>query len=110
MPVGAARSEWNRASTQERRRTLFGMFKVLEHAADLGFRAHAGSFPELFERVAEALVAIAMEARDIEPRLRPCPSCGRSDRSLTVPQFRLCSKPIELWRSYGTAPLLPKLV
>ena len=44
------------------------MFEVLDHAADVGFRTRAGSLPELFERAAEALVAIAMESDNIEPR------------------------------------------
>jgi SHS2 domain-containing protein len=33
------------------------MFEVLEHTADIGFRATAKDLPELFETAAEALVA-----------------------------------------------------
>ncbi|HLI86514.1 MAG TPA: archease [Bryobacteraceae bacterium] len=43
-------------------------YEVLEHAADLGFRAHAPTLPELFARAAEALADIAMETEGIEPR------------------------------------------
>jgi SHS2 domain-containing protein len=43
------------------------MFEVLEHAADIGFRARAGNLRELFARAAEALVAMAMEVDQIEP-------------------------------------------
>ena len=60
-------------------------FEVLEHAADLGFRARAGSLPELFERAAEALVAIAMEVGEIEPRQSyPLAASGDSAESLLV--------------------------
>jgi SHS2 domain-containing protein len=37
------------------------MFEILEHTADIGFRATAKSLPELFESAAEALVAIAVD-------------------------------------------------
>jgi SHS2 domain-containing protein len=43
-------------------------FEILEHTADIGFRATAGSLPELFESAAEALVATAMELDNIEER------------------------------------------
>lgn len=44
------------------------MYEILEHAADVGFRAHAPTLPQLFAAAAEALVGIAMETDDIEPR------------------------------------------
>jgi SHS2 domain-containing protein len=44
------------------------VFEILEHTADVGFRARAASLPALFENAAEALVAIAMETGHIEPR------------------------------------------
>jgi SHS2 domain-containing protein len=44
------------------------MYEILEHAADIGFRAHAGDLRELFERAADALVAIALEIEQIEER------------------------------------------
>jgi SHS2 domain-containing protein len=60
-------------------------FEVLEHSADLGFRARAGNLPGLFERAAEALVAIAMEADGIEPRESvPLAAAGDSTESLLV--------------------------
>jgi len=45
------------------------MFEILEHTADIGFRARARSLAELFESAAEALVSIAIELEDISPRL-----------------------------------------
>jgi SHS2 domain-containing protein len=44
------------------------MYEVLEHAADVGFRAHAPTLPQLFASAAEALVGIAMETDEIEQR------------------------------------------
>jgi SHS2 domain-containing protein len=44
------------------------MFEVLEHAADIGFRARAGSLPELFGAAAEALVAIVLDPENVDPR------------------------------------------
>jgi SHS2 domain-containing protein len=43
-------------------------FEVLEHTADIGFRATANSLPELFESAAEALVATAIETGNVEER------------------------------------------
>jgi SHS2 domain-containing protein len=61
------------------------MFEVLEHSADVGFRAHAASLPGLFESAAEALMAIAMETSEIEPReAYPIEAEGDSDESLLV--------------------------
>lgn len=61
------------------------MFEILEHAADVGFRARAGTLPELFERAAEAMVAIAMEPDGIEPRESyPIEAKGESQESLLV--------------------------
>jgi SHS2 domain-containing protein len=42
-------------------------YEISEHAADVGFRAHSLSLPELFAHAARALVAIAMDTADIEP-------------------------------------------
>lgn len=44
------------------------MFEVLEHTADIGFRAHAASLEELFESAAEALIDIAMDTSQIVER------------------------------------------
>jgi SHS2 domain-containing protein len=44
------------------------MFEILEHMADIGFRAQAASLAGLFESAAEALAGIAMETGDIVPR------------------------------------------
>jgi len=61
------------------------IYELLEHAADLGFRVRAGSLPELFERAAEALVAIAIETGDIQTRESyPIQAEGDSSESLLV--------------------------
>jgi len=44
------------------------MFVILEHTADIGFRACGRTLAELFEQAAEALVAIALELEDISPK------------------------------------------
>lgn len=46
------------------------MFEVLEHAADVGFRAWGTNVRELFASAAEALVALAMQPDAIEVRER----------------------------------------
>ena len=61
------------------------MFELLEHPADVGFRARAGSLRELFECAAEALVAIALEIEHIEQRESyPIEAEGDSYESLLV--------------------------
>ena len=61
------------------------MHEILEHAADVGFRAHADTLPELFERAAEALMAIALETGRMEPRNSyPLEARGDSNESLLV--------------------------
>lgn len=44
------------------------MFEVLEHTADIGFRATAKSLTELFEEAAAALVDIVLDAQHTVPR------------------------------------------
>ncbi len=44
------------------------MFEILEHPADIGFRATGKSKEELFETAALALVSVAMETDRVEPR------------------------------------------
>lgn len=44
------------------------MFEVLEHTADIGFRARGSTLEEMFEQAAAALVSIAMETGGIESR------------------------------------------
>ena len=44
------------------------MFDVLEHTADIGFRARGRTLAELFESAAEALAALALEEADVTPR------------------------------------------
>jgi SHS2 domain-containing protein len=44
------------------------VFEILEHTADLGFRATGSTLAELFENAAEALVAIALNPENVEAR------------------------------------------
>lgn len=43
-------------------------FEILEHPADIGFRAFGKTLAELFENAAVALVSIADEIEDVVPR------------------------------------------
>ena len=47
-------------------------FEILEHPADIGFRAYGHTLPELFENAAVALVSIASEIEDVALR-EACP-------------------------------------
>ena len=47
---------------------LAPMFELLEHTADIGFRATARTLPQLFENAAEALVSVAMDVESIQAR------------------------------------------
>jgi protein archease len=61
------------------------MFEILEHAADVGFRAQAASLREMFESAGEALVGLAMETENIETRESyPVEVEGDSNESLLV--------------------------
>src|ERR1039457_4319106 len=44
------------------------MFEILEHPADIGFRAFGGTLEELFANAAVALVSIACEIEEVAPR------------------------------------------
>ncbi len=43
-------------------------FEVLEHTADIGFRAWGDTPAELFENAARAMMSIAAETETIDPR------------------------------------------
>lgn len=43
-------------------------FEILEHPADIGFRAYAASLPQLFAECAHALISLILDSSDIEPR------------------------------------------
>ena len=45
-------------------------FEILEHPADIGFRAFGDSLPELFARAAVAMLSIAGDPLAAEPRER----------------------------------------
>lgn len=61
------------------------MFEILEHTADIGFRARGRTLEELFESAAEALVSIAMEVEEVEPRERyPIEAQGEDREALLV--------------------------
>src|ERR1039458_4035648 len=44
------------------------MFEILEHPADIGFRAFGGTLEELFANAAVAMISIACEIEDVAPR------------------------------------------
>ena len=44
------------------------IFEILEHPADIGFRAFGGTLAELFQNAAVALLSIAGEIEDVAPR------------------------------------------
>ena len=45
------------------------MFEILEHPADIGFRAFGAALPELFAAAANAMLSIACEIDDVAPKL-----------------------------------------
>ncbi|MBI3694869.1 MAG: archease [Acidobacteria bacterium] len=61
------------------------MFEILEHTADIGFRARGRTAAELFEAAAGAIVAIALEPENISPRAEyPLAASGADYESLLV--------------------------
>jgi protein archease len=60
-------------------------FEILEHPADIGFRAFGATLPELFGNAALALLSIRAEAEDVEPRQNfPIAATGADLESLLV--------------------------
>jgi SHS2 domain-containing protein len=61
------------------------MFEILEHTADIGFRARARTLPELLETAALALESIALETAGIQPRQEyPLQATGEDAEALLV--------------------------
>jgi SHS2 domain-containing protein len=61
------------------------VFEILEHTADIGFRARAETLPALFGEAAAALMSIALESEGIEPlRAYPIAAGGEDRESLLV--------------------------
>ena len=61
------------------------MFEILEHTADVGFRASGATREEMFESAALALEAIAFEPEDITARTcHPIAATGEDYESLLV--------------------------
>ena len=61
------------------------MFEILEHTADIGFRARGGTMAELFEQAAQALSGIYSELDQIEARIEyPITARGEDSESLLV--------------------------
>ena len=61
------------------------MFEILEHPADIGFRATAPTVEELFQTAALALQSIAVEFTTIEPRnVYPVAAAGEDYETLLV--------------------------
>ena len=60
-------------------------FEILEHPADIGFRAFGATVAELFENAAVAMLAIAQELEDVSPRMEyPLAASGTDYESLLV--------------------------
>ena len=55
------------------------MFEILEHPADIGFRAFGGTLKELFANGAVAMVSIACEIEDVAPRIEYALSAAGTD-------------------------------
>jgi len=61
------------------------MFEILEHTADIGFRARARTEAELFAEAALAMQSIALDADAIEPRAEyRLEAAGHDPESLLV--------------------------
>ncbi len=61
------------------------MFEILEHTADIGFRARGRTREELFENAALALESIAVDTGRVESRdVYPIAAAGEDDESLLV--------------------------
>ena len=60
-------------------------FELLEHPADVGFRAYADILPEVFAACAEALVSLILDASAVEPAQQiPISADGIDRESLLV--------------------------
>lgn len=61
------------------------IFEILEHPADIGFRAVGRTLPELFENAAAALLTIRADPEEVEPRQEfPIRADGADYESLLV--------------------------
>jgi SHS2 domain-containing protein len=56
------------------------MYEILEHTADIGFRARGATLEELFEAAAEALTGIVLDTGTVEARERYELSAEGEDR------------------------------
>src|ERR1043165_2217110 len=56
------------------------MFEILEHTADIGFRARARTLAQLFEEAAQAMLSIVMDPNDVAPAGEDAISAKGSDR------------------------------
>ena len=60
-------------------------FEILEHAADVGFRARGATKADMFIAAAIALQSVAVDLDQVEPRLPyPIAASGEDDASLLV--------------------------
>jgi SHS2 domain-containing protein len=55
-------------------------FEILEHPADIGFRAFGGTLPELFANAALAMLSIAADPAATEPRAEYALAAESGDR------------------------------
>ncbi len=62
-------------------------FEILDHPADIGFRARGRSLPELFETCAHALLSIRAEVDDVSPLCSYTFSATGPDRESLLVNF-----------------------
>jgi SHS2 domain-containing protein len=61
------------------------VFEILDHTADVGFRARGRTKAELFANAALALMSVAVDTDTVQPRRRfPIAAAGEDDESLLV--------------------------
>ena len=60
-------------------------FEILEHPADIGFRAFGGTLPELFANAAAAMLSVACDLENVAPKVEyPLTVTGSDYESLLV--------------------------
>jgi protein archease len=88
-PREAGWAAWGRRTAwpgrPARRSGEIAMFEILEHTADIGFRAQGATLAEVFETAAEALASIALELETVAERSEyPLHAMGSDCESLLV--------------------------
>ncbi len=71
------------------------MFEILEHTADIGFRARGRTLEELFENAGKALMFVALDPEGVEPRERAVIEAQGEDREALLVNY--LSEVLFLW-------------